>query len=87
MRTRIAALGFFWSSCAMMNKLSTVQTARLDSAPFYKNYNKFAPDSAAVIYHLPVDIPDRYKTEPFHKPRYNLLQPLLDTMPALIDDL
>lgn len=84
---RILTLVLLFSSCATMNKLSTAQTDRLGSAPFYKNYLKFTMTESTVIYHLPVDVSDRYKTDPFHKPRRTSLQPLVDAMSSYVDSL
>jgi hypothetical protein len=87
MSVSIFTLVLIFSSCATMNKLSTAQTDRLGSSPFYKSYLKFSMSDTTVIYHLPVDVSDRYKTDPFHKSRKNSLQPLLDAMASYIDSL
>jgi len=86
----LAGFTIFWLflvSCATMNKLSTAQTERLGSAPFYKKYSKITPDEKAGIYHLPLEVSDRYKTDPFFKARGRSLQPLIEVMSEYIDSL
>jgi len=87
MSISILTLVLLFGSCATMNKLSTAQTDRLGSAPFYKSYLKFAMSDTSVIHHLPVDVSDRYKTDPFHKSRRSSLQPLAEAMSSYIDSL
>lgn len=83
----LTVIWLLYISCATMNKLSTPQTERLGSAPFFKKYLKTIPDENAGIYHLPLDVADRYKTDPFFKSGGRSLQPLMKIISKYIDSL
>lgn len=80
-------LAALFASGANVNAVSSGQTNRLKSAPFYKTYNKKAVVGKAAIGHVAIGFDELTKSEFSYAGREKALQPLAEAMNAYWDSL